>query len=69
MRDIAQNDRPPVSCECQNASAKPVTRRFRISMPLKLHGENQLTGFQSSEKVRRGFGPICGAARSSVQNR
>lgn len=57
--------RPPDACHCTQCRKQSGHFWASTDVPrtaLTLHGEDKLTWFRSSEKVRRGFCSTCGSA-------
>lgn len=57
--------KPPDACHCSRCRRQSGHYWASTDVPrsaLTLHGADQLTWYQSSEKVRRGFCSTCGSA-------
>jgi len=55
---------PPDACHCSQCRRQSGHYWASTNVPrdaIRLHGEDKLTWYQSSEKVRRGFCSVCGA--------
>jgi hypothetical protein len=62
--EVAGTLPPPVACHC--SQCRKQSGHFWASTDvsraaLTIHGDDKLTWFRSSEKVRRGFCSICGS--------
>ena len=56
--------RPPDACHCSQCRKQSGHYFASSDVPragLSVHGEDKITWFQSSERVRRGFCSVCGS--------
>jgi len=63
--EVASSLRPPDAChcsQCRRQSGHFWASTNVLRSTLTIHGAENLTWFQSSEKVRRGFCATCGSA-------
>jgi hypothetical protein len=63
--EVAGDLRAPDACHCTQCRKQSGHFWASTDVPreaLTLHGEDKLSWFQSSEKVRRGFCPTCGSS-------
>jgi hypothetical protein len=57
--------KPPDAChcsQCRRQSGHYWASTNVLRTALRLHGEDRLTWYRSSDKVRRGFCSVCGSA-------